>query len=89
MTTEQYGPGKNGWPAHGFSGSPFTKLRCYCDEEFTSKMALNRHVEAEAVAAERARMAEAVRGLDELTGHMKGAYHDAYVQVQFVLDKHS
>jgi hypothetical protein len=63
MTTDgpEVGPGKNGWPAHGFSGTPFMKLRCYCDEEFTSKMALNRHVEAEAVAAERTRIAEAVR----------------------------
>ena len=38
------------------------------------------------VAARNAEIAEAVRGLDDLTGHMTGKYHDAYVQVLFGLD---
>ena len=43
-------------------------------------------VEAEAVAARNAEIREAVRGLDDLTGHMIGKYHYAYVQVLFGLD---
>lgn len=46
---EEVGPGKNGWPAHGFSGG-FEKFRCYCGWEYASKMALNSHVEKESVA---------------------------------------
>jgi hypothetical protein len=45
MAEPEYGPGKFGWPAHGFSCMNYNKPVCYCREEFTSKMALNVHVE--------------------------------------------
>ena len=71
--TEEFGPGKNGWPAHGFNGTSFMKLECYCREQFTSKMALNRHVEAAIIAARDAEIAAAVRELRKASDFNIGA----------------
>ena len=49
--TTEYGPGLNGWPAHGYTDTRYGKITCYCTAEFTSKMALNQHAEQEARAA--------------------------------------
>lgn len=49
-TTEEYGPGKHGWPAHGYTDTRGSKCVCYCGEEFAAKMYLNQHIWAEARA---------------------------------------
>jgi len=64
MTDKKYGPGLNGWPAHGYTDTQLdNKPVCYCRADFTSKMALNKHVEAETIAEEQRRIAREVRKL--------------------------